>query len=77
MCQTSMRLGPVSRSELIKGLRKFGWEGPISGKKHQHMFKGAINLTIPNPHRGEIGINLLAIILKEAGIPKDEWIRRH
>jgi hypothetical protein len=40
------------------------------------MVKGDINLTIPNPHRGEIGVNLLKIILKEAGISRDEWIRR-
>lgn len=72
-----MKLGPVSRSDLIKGLRAFGWEGPVAGKKHQHLFKGDINLTIPNPHRGEIGVNLLKIILKEAGISRDEWINRH
>jgi hypothetical protein len=71
-----MRLGPVSRLDLIKGLRAFGWQGPVAGKKHQHMVKGDINLTIPNPHRGEIGVNLLKIILNEAGISRNEWIRR-
>jgi predicted RNA binding protein YcfA (HicA-like mRNA interferase family) len=70
-----MRLAPVSRSDLIKRLRRFGWQGPIAGKKHQHMVKGAVNLTIPNPHRGEIGVNLLAVILKEAGIARDDWVR--
>jgi predicted RNA binding protein YcfA (HicA-like mRNA interferase family) len=70
-----MRLAPVSRAELIKRLRRLGWEGPITGGKHQHMIKGAINLTIPNPHRGEIGVNLLAVILKEAGISRRDWIR--
>jgi hypothetical protein len=40
------------------------------------MVKGAINLTIPNPRRGDIGIKLLKIILKEAGISTDEWLRR-
>jgi hypothetical protein len=39
------------------------------------MVKGAINLTIPNPHRGEIGVNLLAVILKEAGIARDDWVK--
>ena len=60
----------------MKGLRAFGWQGPVAGRKHQHMVKGGIHLTIPNPHRGEIGVNLLAIILKEAGILRDEWINR-
>jgi predicted RNA binding protein YcfA (HicA-like mRNA interferase family) len=71
-----MRLKPLRRADLIKRLRAFGWQGPIAGAKHQHMFKGAVNLTIPNPHRGEIGVNLLKIVLKEAGISRDDWIRR-
>jgi hypothetical protein len=33
------------------------------------MVKGPVQLTIPNPHgSGEIGVNLLKLILKEAGI---------
>jgi predicted RNA binding protein YcfA (HicA-like mRNA interferase family) len=71
-----MRLPPISRAELIKRLRSLGWEGPIPGKKHQHMVKGNLQLTIPNPHRGDIGVNLLKIILKEAGISNDDWLRR-
>ena len=71
-----MRLAPISRSDLIKRLRTLGWEGPISGRKHQHMVRGNVQLTIPNPHGGDIGVNLLKIILKEAGISRDQWIRR-
>jgi predicted RNA binding protein YcfA (HicA-like mRNA interferase family) len=71
-----MRLTPVSRPDLIKRLRALGWEGPISGTKHQHMVKGNLQLTIPNPHGSEIGINLLKILLKEAEISRDEWLRR-
>lgn len=71
-----MRLTPIRRPDLIKRLRALGWEGPISGRKHQHMVKGNLQLTIPNPHQGDIGVNLLKIILKEAGIARDEWIRR-
>ena len=71
-----MRLTPIRRPDLIKRLRALGWEGPISGRKHQHMVKGNLQLTIPNPHQGDIGVNLLKIILKEAGVARDEWIRR-
>ena len=70
-----MRLSPVSRNELIRRLRLLGWEGPVAGGKHQFMVKGPIQLTIPNPHgSGEIGVNLLALILKEAGISRNEWL---
>jgi len=70
-----MRLAPLSRSELIKRLRALGWEGPLAGTKHQHMVKGDLQLTIPNPHRRDIGVNLLKILLKEAGISREEWLR--
>jgi len=41
------------------------------------MTKGDIQLTIPNPHgSGEIGVNLLKIILKEGGISREEWLKR-
>jgi predicted RNA binding protein YcfA (HicA-like mRNA interferase family) len=69
-----MRLSPVSRVDLIKRLRRLGWEGPITGRKHQHMVRGDCQLTIPNPHRGDVGVNLLKIILNEAGISREEWI---
>jgi len=70
-----MRLTPTSRSDLVKRLRTFGWQGPFAGKKHSHMVKGDVQLTIPNPHGGEIGVNLLKIILKEAGISRHDWLR--
>jgi hypothetical protein len=40
------------------------------------MVLGNLQLTIPNPHGGDIGVNLLKIILKEAGISRELWIRR-
>jgi hypothetical protein len=39
------------------------------------MVKGDVQLTIPNPHGGgEIGINLLKIVLDEAKISREEWL---
>ena len=70
-----MKLSPVSRKELIRRLRSIGWSGPYSGTKHQHMVKGNIQLTIPNPHGGNaIGVGLLKMLLNEAGISRDEWL---
>ena len=70
-----MKLSPVSRSDLIRRLRSLGWSGPFHGTKHQHMVKGEIQLTIPNPHgRKDIGVNLLKILLNEAEISREEWL---
>jgi len=67
------RLRPIKRAELIKYLQILGFEGPYFGGKHQFMFKGMIRLRLPNPHRGDIGRELLSRILKQAGIDEDSW----
>jgi len=68
------KLSPVPWIELVKRLRKLGFEGPYQGGKHPYMVKGNLVLTIPNPHRKEIGVDLLARILKQAGITRKEWL---
>jgi hypothetical protein len=67
--------GPVSHRELVAALRSLGWDGPfLGGGKHpQYMTKGERQLRLPNPYRGDIGVNLLARILDQAGISRDEW----
>jgi len=67
--------GPIKREGLIRYLRKSGFDGPYSGGKHQFMVKDDLTLTIPNPHKKEIGKELLARIIRQAGISKDEWER--
>jgi predicted RNA binding protein YcfA (HicA-like mRNA interferase family) len=67
------RFGPTSRKDLIQYLRQLGFSGPFSGGKHQFMIRGILRLTIPNPHRSEIGTALIARILRQAGIEKSEW----
>jgi hypothetical protein len=39
------------------------------------MIKGDISHSIPNPHQSDIGKNLLAVILREARISRQEWER--
>ncbi len=65
--------GPVSRRDLIRYLKRLGFTGPFSGGRHQFMTKGDITLFIPNPHQGDIGRNLLARLLSQAGVPKGAW----
>lgn len=68
------RLTPIPWRELVKGLRDLGFEGPYHGGKHPYMVKGDLVLTIPNPHREEISVDLLTRILKQAGISRDDWL---
>jgi predicted RNA binding protein YcfA (HicA-like mRNA interferase family) len=70
------KLRPVSHNELVRGLKIFGFEGPFTGGKHLYMLKGNLRLTIPNPHREKIGIDLLMRILRQAGIAKEEWTEK-
>ena len=65
--------GPISWFRLVHALRKAGFDGPYSGGKHLFMAKGNLTLVIPNPHRQDIGRNLLARILRQAGISRKDW----
>jgi predicted RNA binding protein YcfA (HicA-like mRNA interferase family) len=64
---------PIKRKDLIHYLRQLGFEGPYVGGKHQYMVKGEIRLAIPNPHGSDISRDLLARILRQGGIDRDEW----
>jgi predicted RNA binding protein YcfA (HicA-like mRNA interferase family) len=70
------RLIPISRQEFISRLKELGFDGPHSGGKHQYMIKGSIRLTVPNPHKKEIGVELLSRLLKQADISRDEWTKK-
>ena len=67
------RFGPIKRRDLILYLRRLGFEGPYSGAKHQFMIKGTLRLRIPNPHHEDISAGLLARLLGQAGIPRQDW----
>jgi len=67
-------LSSVSWADLVRGLRKLGFDGPHQVGKHPFMIRGNVRLPIPNPHRREIGVPLLSRILKRAGVSKEEWL---
>ena len=69
------KLSRVSFNELVRKLNALDFEGPFSGGKHLFMVKGELRLTIPNPHRQDIGIDLLKRILRQGEIQRDEWER--
>ena len=64
---------PIKYKELIHFLRKLNFSGPYSGGKHQFMVKGDLRVRIPNPHKSDIGKNLLKQILIEAEIEIGVW----
>ncbi len=67
------RIGPIKRRDLIRLLASLGFEGPYSGGKHQFMAKGNITVRVPNPHEGDIGASLLAKILRQAEVSREQW----
>lgn len=40
------------------------------------MIREDLVLTIPNPHRKEIGVDLLRRLLKQAEISREEWLEK-
>ena len=65
--------GPISRPTLIRALRSAGFGEPEPGRRHAAMRRGTVTVRIPNPHRGDISRGLLAQILREAGVSRDDW----
>jgi predicted RNA binding protein YcfA (HicA-like mRNA interferase family) len=66
-------LSPVSRRELVRRLRELGFRGPYSGGRHEFMIRETQRLTLPSPHRGDIGVALLSRLLRQAGVTVEEW----
>jgi predicted RNA binding protein YcfA (HicA-like mRNA interferase family) len=66
----------------VKRLRQLGFDGPYQGGKHPYMINDNLVLTIPNPHRKEISVDLLSRILKQAelqgwnGLKNDTTVRK-
>ena len=68
------RLSAVSRRDLLRRLKQLGFEGPYTGGRHEFMARGSTRLAVPNPHRQEIGVDLLVRILRQAGVTREEWL---
>lgn len=67
----------TKRRDLIKRLGQLGFEGPYvgSGKHPQFMVRGDLVLKLPNEHSEDIGLPLLKMVLREAGISPEQWLR--
>lgn len=67
------KLASIKRKDLIYYLRQLGFDGPFSGGNHEFMKKAVLKVRIPNPHKSDIGKNLLSDILKQANIERKIW----
>lgn len=65
--------GPISRRRFVYALRSLGFSTPTPGGNHQVMERDGVRVRVPNPHRGDIDVELLARILRIAGISREEW----
>lgn len=68
------KLSPLSWRELVVRLKALGFIGPYEGGKHPYMVKGDLVLTLPNPHKQQISVDLLKRLLNQAGIDRDTWL---
>ena len=68
------RLTPVSWRQLVRRLRQLGFEGPFEGGKHPYMMRDDVVVTVPNPHRSDISVDLLKRILQRADVSRKEWL---
>jgi len=64
---------PIRRKELIRRLKHFGFEGPFPGRNHSFMRRNNLKVRIPNEHGSDISEDLMARILKQANIYKEDW----
>ena len=67
------QFGPIKRRDLIRYLRRAGFDGPYEGGKHAVMIRASHRVVVPNPHAGDIGPQLLARVLQQAGLSREEW----
>jgi predicted RNA binding protein YcfA (HicA-like mRNA interferase family) len=68
------KVPPCSRTELIRKLKKIGFDGPYAGGRHSYMKRGKFRLTVPNPHSGQIDSGLIKEILRQAAISEQDWL---
>jgi predicted RNA binding protein YcfA (HicA-like mRNA interferase family) len=71
------KLSPLKPEQVIRKLRKLGYEGPVPGGKHVRMVDLATGKIIPVPmHKGkDVSVGLIRAILREVDITPEEWNR--
>jgi predicted RNA binding protein YcfA (HicA-like mRNA interferase family) len=68
------KIPPCGRAELIRKLKKLGFDGPYAGGRHAYMKRDKYRLTVPNPHGGQIDSGLIKEILRQTGVSEQDWL---
>ena len=55
---------------MVRFLRKRRWQ-VVAGSKHTLLFKDGMETTVPR--HASLARGTIAAILKQAGVPRDEW----
>lgn len=63
----------ISWREMVRKFHGLGYRGPLSREKHLIVVRGDDVIHIPNPHRGNLSKQLIAEMLRRAGISRDDW----
>lgn len=71
------KLSPLKSRQVIKKLRKLGYEGPYPGGRHVRMVNLETGQIVPIPvHQGkDVSVGLIRAIIRQVGITPDEWTR--
>lgn len=70
------KLSPLKSEQIVRKLRKLGFEGPIAGGRHSRMVHPTRRQIIPIPmHKGaDVSVGLIRAIIREVGITLEEWL---
>jgi predicted RNA binding protein YcfA (HicA-like mRNA interferase family) len=71
------KLSPLKAQQVVRKLRKLGFNGPLPGGRHMRMVNMESGQIIPIPmHKGkDVSVGLIRAIIREVGITSDEWNR--
>jgi predicted RNA binding protein YcfA (HicA-like mRNA interferase family) len=71
------RLNPEKPGEVIRKLRKLGYDGPLGGGKHVFMRHPQTHKKIPVPVHGnrDLPIGTLRAIIRQAEVSVEAWLK--
>ncbi len=69
------KLTPLKSREVVRKLRKLGFEGPFPGGRHARMADLETRQIVPIPiHSKEVSVGLIREIIRQAGITREQWL---
>ncbi|MCX6825053.1 MAG: type II toxin-antitoxin system HicA family toxin [candidate division SR1 bacterium] len=68
------KIVPLKFKEVCDKLKRFGYQGPLAGGKHMHMYKGTQVVPVPKHGGKDVSKGVIESIIHQIGVSKDEWI---